>query len=130
ATPEAGSRSLFSGMLNEDRLSIFLDCIFLGTAGLSAMLAQPFMREHRFEFGELYPLILFATAGMMILGAATDLVSVFLRVPTLSIAVYVLTASWRGSAKSAEGAMKYFITGAFATAILLYVIPPPYRVLP
>jgi NADH-quinone oxidoreductase subunit N len=38
----------------------------------------------------------------------------------MSIAVYVLTGSFRHSPKSAEGAMKYFMVGAFATSVLLY----------
>jgi NADH-quinone oxidoreductase subunit N len=120
AAPGGPSRLMFTGMLDADRLSVFVDCIFLGTAALTAMLAQPFLREHGFEFGEFYALLLFATGGMMILGAASDLVSIFLGVETMSIAVYVLTGCWRHSAKSSEGAMKYFLTGAFATAILLY----------
>jgi NADH-quinone oxidoreductase subunit N len=116
----ATAHSLYGGMLVVDRMTIFFDCLFLVTAGLTAMLAAPFMREHRFEFGEFYALLMFATSGMMMLSAAGDLVTVFLGIETMSIAVYVLTGSWRRSAKSSEGAMKYFLTGAFATAILLY----------
>jgi NADH-quinone oxidoreductase subunit N len=118
ATP----RTAFGDLLVVDRLSLFLDFVFLIAAGLTAMVVQPFMREHRFEFGEMYALLLFATAGMMILASANDLVTVFIGVETLSLAVYVLTGSWRRSSKSSEGAMKYFITGAFATGILLYGI--------
>ncbi len=117
-----GSRAVFSGMLTFDRLSLFMDALFLSAAALTAMLAAPFMREHRFEFGEFYALLLFATAGMIMLASATDLVTVFIGIETMSIAVYVLTGSWRRSAKSSEGAMKYFLTGAIATAILLYGI--------
>jgi NADH-quinone oxidoreductase subunit N len=116
------SQVVFSGLLVIDRLTVFLDLVFLAGAALSAMLAAPFLREHRFEFGELYPLLLFATAGMMMTGAANDLLTLFLGIETMSIAVYVLTGSWRRSAKSSEGAMKYFVNGAFASAILLYGI--------
>jgi NADH-quinone oxidoreductase subunit N len=123
AWPDAASaKPIFGGLLIADRLSIFLGVTFLIAAGLTALLAQPFMRTHRFEFGEFYALLLFATAGMMILASAADLVTVFIGIETMSIAVYVLTGSWRRSSKSSEGAMKYFITGAFATAILLYGI--------
>jgi NADH-quinone oxidoreductase subunit N len=124
----ATAKGSFSGLLVHDRLSLFLDATFLVAAGLSAMLAGPFMREHRFEFGELYALLLFATSGMMILASAADLVSVFIGVETMSIAVYVLTGSWRRSAKSSEAAMKYFINGAFAAAVLLYGIALVYGV--
>jgi NADH-quinone oxidoreductase subunit N len=78
------------------------------------------MREHGFEFGEFYARIAFAVSGMQILAMATDLVSIFIGVETMSIAVYVLTGSWRHSPKSAEAAMKYFMIGAFASSVLLY----------
>jgi NADH-quinone oxidoreductase subunit N len=110
----------FHGLLSLDRYGIVFNCIFLVGAALTAMLAPAFMREHHFEFGEFYSLMLFATVGMMILAQATDLVTIFLGIETMSIAVYVLTGSFRHSAKSAEGAMKYFMVGAFATSILLY----------
>jgi NADH-quinone oxidoreductase subunit N len=117
-----GTRLVFGGMLSFDRMSIFLDGTFLVAAALAAMLAAGFMREHGFEFGELYAMLMFATSGMMILGAATDLVTIFLGIETMSIAVYVLTGSWRRSPRSSEGAMKYFVTGAVASAVLLYGI--------
>ena len=107
-------------------MSIFLGVIFLIAAALAAMLAPAFMREHGFEFGEIYALILFATAGMMIMAAATDFLSLFIGIETMSLAVYVLTGSWRKNAKSSEGAMKYFIVGSFATALLLYGVALVY----
>jgi NADH-quinone oxidoreductase subunit N len=123
---DGASRSVFSGMLRVDRLSIFADCTFLLGAALSALLAPAYMRERRFEFGEFYALLLFGTGGMMILGAATDFVTVFLGVETMSIAVYVLTGAWRRNPRSSEGAMKYFLAGAFASGILLYGIALTY----
>lgn len=116
----AAGATTFHGMLALDRFGLVFNCIFIVGAALTAMLAPAFMREHHFEFGEFYPLLLFATVGMMILAQATDLVTIFLGVETMSIAVYVLTGSFRHSPKSAEGAMKYFMVGAFATSILLY----------
>ncbi len=116
----ASGTTSFHSLIAFDRFGIVFGCIFLVGAGLTAMLAPAFMREHQFEFGEFYALLLFATVGMMILAQAADLVTIFLGIETMSIAVYVLTGSWRHSAKSAEGAMKYFMVGAFATSVLLY----------
>jgi NADH-quinone oxidoreductase subunit N len=112
----------FHGMLTVDRFSLVFGALFLVGAGLAALLAPAFMREHNFEFGEFYPLLIFAVLGMLIMASATDLVTVFLGIETMSIAVYVLTGSWRHAPKSAEGAMKYFMVGAFATSVLLYGI--------
>src|SRR5882757_7822609 len=66
AGAQAGSRAIFNGMVTADRLSIFVDCAFLVAAALTAMLAESYMHVHRFEFGEFYSLLLFATAGMII----------------------------------------------------------------
>ena len=120
AGPGAGSRSLFSGMLSCDRYSLFFTGLFLASAALTAMLLPAYMQEHRFEFGEVYALVLFAVSGMIILAQAVDLVSIFLGVETMSLAVYVLTGCWRRQPRSSEAALKYFLTGAFATALLLY----------
>src|SRR5262249_5401161 len=85
-----------------------------------------FMREQRFEFGEYYALILLATAGMMMLAMAADFVALFIGLETMSLAVYVLTGSWRRSARSSEGALKYFLIGSFASAVMLYGIALVY----
>ncbi len=114
------SHSVFSGSLDMDRYAGLFGMMFLANAALVSMLAPDFMREHGFEFGEFYALVLFGTAGMMIMAAATDFLSIFIGIETMSLAVYVLTGVWRKNAKSSEGAMKYFIVGSFATAILLY----------
>lgn len=116
----AVAHDLFHGLIHVDRMSSFASLLFLVAAALTALVAAPYMHEHRFEFGELYPLLLFATSGMMILAAATDLLTVFLGIEIMSIAVYVLSGSWRRNARSSEAAMKYYLNGAFTTAILLY----------
>ncbi|HBP21280.1 MAG TPA: hypothetical protein DEA08_26270 [Planctomycetes bacterium] len=70
--------------------------------------------------GELYGLLLFATSGMLALIVANDLVTFFVAVETLSIAVYAMTGLDRRQPRSAEGAMKYFVLGAFSAGFLLY----------
>jgi NADH-quinone oxidoreductase subunit N len=67
-------------------------------------------------------MLLLAAAGMVMMAMAGDLVTTFIGLETMSLAVYVLTASRRGSRRASEGAMKYFLMGAFATAFLLYGI--------
>ena len=113
-------KSIFAGMLLVDRFSLFVTATALLGGALSMLLAPGFLREHRFDYGELYPLVLFAIAGASVMVSASDMVTLFLGLETMSLAVYVLTGSWRTNARSAEGAMKYFLMGAFASAILLY----------
>ena len=75
---------------------------------------------------ETHVLILLASSGMMLLAAARDLMIVFLGIELMSIAVYALAGLNRRSARGAEGALKYFLLGAFSTAFLLYGIALVY----
>jgi NADH-quinone oxidoreductase subunit N len=75
---------------------------------------------------ESHVLILLASSGMMLLAAARDLMIVFLGVELMSISVYALAGMNRRSERSAEGALKYFLLGAFSTAFLLYGIALVY----
>jgi NADH-quinone oxidoreductase subunit N len=72
--------------------------------------------------GESHVLILLASSGMMLLAAARDVMIVFLGIELMSIAVYVLAGLDRRSGRAAEGALKYFLLGAFSTGFLLYGI--------
>ena len=75
---------------------------------------------------EYYPLILLATAGMMFLAGAEDLIVLFLGLEVMSVAVYVLAGFDRTNPFSAEAAVKYFLIGAFASGFLLYGIALVY----
>ena len=71
---------------------------------------------------EYYALMLMAALGMMLMAAAGDLIIIFLGLETMSIAVYALAGFMRRDIRSNEGALKYFILGAFSTGFLLYGI--------
>jgi len=118
----AAATSHFQGMLVVDRTSLFIDAVFLLTAGVTILFIEPYMREHGFEIGELYALILFTTAGMMLVAHAAHLVSLLIGIETMSLGAYVLTGCWRRSLRSSEAATKYFLMGAFATGFLVYGI--------
>jgi NADH-quinone oxidoreductase subunit N len=75
---------------------------------------------------ETHVLILLASSGMMLLVAARDLMIVFLGIELMSISVYALAGLNRRSERGAEGALKYFLLGAFSTAFLLYGIALVY----
>ena len=70
--------------------------------------------------------MLLATAGMMFLGGAEDLIVLFLGLEVMSVAVYVLAGYDRRNAFSSEAALKYFLIGAFASGFLLYGIALVY----
>ena len=70
---------------------------------------------------ELFPLLLFALTGMVLLAAASDLLVVFIALEILSLSLYIMAGATR-RASAQEAAMKYFLLGAFSSAFLLYGI--------
>ncbi len=72
--------------------------------------------------GEYYALILLAASGMMLMVAAVDMLAVFLGLELMSIPIYVLAGFDRRKLRSNESAMKYFLIGSFASAVMLYGI--------
>ena len=93
--------------------------ILLGALGTIAISTEQHVRDG-IKHPESHVLVLFAASGMMILAAARDLMVIFLGIEIMSVAVYVLAGLNRRSARAAEGALKYFLLGAFATGFLLY----------
>lgn len=72
---------------------------------------------------EVYPLVLFATGGMLIFPATGDMLTLFVALEVLSLPLYLLTGlSRRRRLLSQEASMKYFLLGAFASALLLFGI--------
>jgi NADH-quinone oxidoreductase subunit N len=109
----------FGGGLRADRFALLFNIIFLGCAAATILLAwrDPAAVDRR---GEYAGLILIATAGMMLVAGAGDLISIFLGVEVLSVALYVLCALEVWRERSLESGLKYLIAGAVGAAFLLY----------
>jgi NADH-quinone oxidoreductase subunit N len=103
-----------------DRFTLFFSFILCLGAALASLLAGGYLPEHRLDRGEFYPLLTFSTVGAIILAASGDLLSLFLGLETMSLGVYTLTGFRRASPRSTEAAVKYFLLGSFAAALLLY----------
>ncbi len=114
------------GVIAVDGFRWAADLIFLVGALATVALSIEYNGKEGIFAAESHVLVLFATSGMMILAAARDLMIVFLGIEIMSIAVYVLAGLNRRSAKAAEGALKYFLLGAFSTGFLLYGIALVY----
>ncbi|MGE5090842.1 MAG: NADH-quinone oxidoreductase subunit N [Bacillota bacterium] len=100
--------------------------VILLMAAVTVLLSLAYLEREQIAIPEYYPLILMATAGMMFLAGAEDLIVVFLGLEVMSVAVYVLAGFARRSIFSAEAALKYFLIGAFASGFLLYGIALVY----
>ena len=70
--------------------------------------------------GEFVLLLLVATAGMMFLAGAGDMLVIFISLELLSLSLYILTAFNKRSARSWEAALKYYLFGGVSAAFLLF----------
>lgn len=112
----------FQGTFALDGVAAFTNVVCLLAAGLSLLTAPGYLASIGVRAREFYPLVLFAASGMMVMGAARDLIVLFLGIEIMSIAAYVLAGIHRTDRASGEAALKYFLLGAFATGFLLYGI--------
>ena len=122
-----GSRGQgFGGMIVADGFAAFLGALFLICGLLVLPLTVDYLRRMGLERGEYYALLLFSLSGMMLMAQAGDLAVVFLALELLSLPLYVLAGFARPRGESEESAMKYFLLGAFASALLVYGIALAY----
>ena len=122
------NESAFNGTLALDSYALFFNLIFCLAAGLTLLMSVHYLETVDIRSGEYYALILFATVGMVLMAAATDLIVIFLGLETMSMAVYVLAGIWRQRLQSNEAALKYFLLGAFASGFFLYGVALVYGV--
>jgi len=116
----------FQGMARLDGLTVVLDLVLAVVAALALLISIDYLQRKGINHGEYYALLLLATAGMMWMAGATDLIVIFLSLEIFSIALYVLVGFNREEARSLEGALKYFLLGAFASGFFLYGIALTY----
>src|SRR4030067_504617 len=116
----------FSGMIVHDGVGAFADVVILSACALTLLMATGYSEWEGTQKGEFYSLLLLSTSGMMFMAKGTDLMTVFLGLATLSIPIYVLFGFHRRRMSSIEGALKYFLLGAFASGFLLYGIALMY----
>ena len=115
-------RFAFYRMLVVDDFAIFFKLLFLIGAAFAILLSVRYLDVERQQYGEYYALVLFATVGMMLMAAGSDLLTLYISLELMAISIYVLVGFVRGDRRSNEAAMKYFLLGAFSSGILLYGI--------
>lgn len=115
-----GSVQTFSGMFVLDAMATVLKvAVYLATF-LVFLYAKDYLRARHMFNGEFYLLGLLGVLGMNVMVSAHSLLTVFLGLELLSLAMYAMVALQRQSLQASEAAMKYFVLGAMATAMLLY----------
>jgi len=118
--PDGARIGVLGDMLLADRTGYVLSALFGVITAFTALISPAHQREHGWQMGEYYGVMLLSASGMVMLAHAGNMVTVFLGIETMSIGVYVMTAMRRRSRRGNEAAMKYFLIGAFATGFLMY----------
>ncbi|MEA5666559.1 NADH-quinone oxidoreductase subunit NuoN [Stenotrophomonas sp. MH1] len=115
-----GQGEVFHGMFIRDNAADIMKTVVVLVSGLSLIYGWSYLRERNLYQGEIPVLILFATAGMMILVSAGSLLMVYLGLELLALCSYALVASNRENKLAAEAGMKYIVLGSLASGLLLY----------
>jgi NADH-quinone oxidoreductase subunit N len=109
---------IFGGMIRHDMLALVFRLLFLFSGLVVSLLSleSPGVGTR----GEYYTLLIGSVIGMNFMAAAADLIMLFLAIETSSIALYLLAGFLRQDDKSAESGLKYFLFGAFSSALMVY----------
>ncbi|MBW3572902.1 MAG: NADH-quinone oxidoreductase subunit N [Gemmatimonadetes bacterium] len=113
-------RDVSNGMVAVDAFRGLTNCLFLISGTLAILISIGYLDRRGINRGEFYALLLFAVLGMMLMAGASDLMMVFIGLEVMSVAIYVLVGFDRMDPRSTEGALKYFLLGAFSSAFFLY----------
>jgi NADH-quinone oxidoreductase subunit N len=103
-----------------DDFALFFEVLFASLGILTVAVSHSYLNKRGFLESEFHILVMAAVIGMMVLGSATSLVTVFLGLELLSIALYIMCGFARTDFRSQEAAAKYLLVGGFASAFVLY----------
>jgi NADH-quinone oxidoreductase subunit N len=110
----------FNGLFVVDSFGAFMKVLVLSAASLAVVLSIGYIERERMGRFEFPVLMVFATLGMLMMVSANDLISLYVGLETQSLALYVIAAFQRESARSSEAGLKYFVLGALSSGLLLY----------
>jgi NADH-quinone oxidoreductase subunit N len=119
-TAQPVSVELFQGAFVRDGVADVLKIAMLLIAGAALCMSRGYLQSRNIERGEYYVLALISVLGMMVLASAYDLLSIFLGMEIMSLAIYAMIGMQKDSTLGIEAAMKYFVLGAMATGVMLY----------
>jgi NADH-quinone oxidoreductase subunit N len=112
--------SMFGGGYVVDNFALLFKGLFLASGYVVLLMSAHYLEEGDYYEGEFSFLLLSSLLGMVVMGSARDLISIFVALELLSIPAYLL-AGWRKrDVKSNEASLKYYLLGVLASAIMLY----------
>lgn len=123
-----GPATAFDGTIAGDGYAQFFKLLFAITLALAALLSVRHVDAERVRPAEFHALLLLATTGMMLAASALDLLTLYLGLELMTLCSYILVGIARDRPDANEAAIKYFLLGSFASALLLYGIGLAYGV--
>jgi len=126
--PATGSVSpeMLAGLWSGDRLAVVFKLVILLAATLSLLMSVEEIGRRSKAGGEFVILVLLAAVGMMIMVSGVDLIVILLGLELMAVSFYILAGFTWFRETTAEGALKYVISGLFASALLMYGISLVY----
>ncbi len=121
-----GPQVTIAGAIAFDAFDVFIQIVVSIAMLLTALVGDGYLKREGIDGPEYQVLAMVSASGAMMMGAANDLIVVFLGLEILSIALYVLAAFNHRRSESGEAALKYFVLGGFSSAIFLYGIALTY----
>ena len=109
-------------------LTKYIKLFILILAFLVIYISSNYLKRNQIYFFEYPVLLLFSILGMLVMISANDLIVLYISIELQSLSLYVLVALKRGSIKGSEAALKYFILGSIASAVILYGCSMVYSV--
>ncbi len=116
----SGESIAFNGAFVVDSFARVMKVLTLFGSAVAIVLSVHFMKREKVARFEYPILILLATTGMMMMISANSLIALYLGLELQSLALYVVAAIKRDSARSSEAGLKYFVLGALSSGMLLY----------
>ena len=109
-----------AGFIQVDEFTNFFRAVFILLAIFGTVVSPSYLERKRIPAAEYYATVLFSTLGAMTIVLSTDLITLFVGLELMTIPVYVLAGIQRRDKFANEAALKYFLLGAFSSALLLY----------
>jgi NADH-quinone oxidoreductase subunit N len=117
---EVPAAQYFRGFVTIDAFTTFFRAVFIILAIFAAAVSPAYLMRRGVPTGEYYAIICFSTVGAMTIALSADLITLFIGLETMTIPIYVLAGIQRTDRFANEAALKYFLLGAFSSALLLY----------
>ncbi len=114
------SQQAFGGMFVVDGFTRFMKILILVAASAAIIMSLAYIRHEKMDSFEFPVLFVFSTLGMFMMVSANSLIALYMGLELQSLALYVIAAFNRDSARASEAGLKYFVLGALASGMFLY----------